>query len=61
MTALVTLHIDGASEALKMETWADRLIATIEEFEPSIRPRYGDIGIDGTATGNGPSIDDGTS
>jgi hypothetical protein len=61
LTTLVSMHIDGASEALKMEGLANSLIATIEAFEPSVRPRYGEIGIDGTATGNGMSADDGPS
>jgi len=61
LTTLASMHIDGASEALKMEIWADSLIAAIEAFEPAVRPRYGEIGIDGTATGNGISVDGGPS
>lgn len=53
LTTLMSLHIDGATEAWKMEGWANYVVETIEEFDPSIRPRFGEIGLDGTATGKG--------
>jgi hypothetical protein len=61
LTTLASLHVDGASEALKMESLANDLIATIETFAPDIRLRFDTVGIDGTATGRGFSENNGPS
>ena len=61
LTTLATLHVDGASEALKMEVLANDIVATIETFAPDIRLRFDTVGIDGTATGSDFSEKDGPS